>query len=75
MSAQAESLVPGARHAVPPAGITATAWPRVRTTCNNIGWRFDPWQDAVGRLILARAAGGKWAADLSILTRDRKSVV
>ena len=72
MSAQAESLVPGARHAVPPAGITATAWPRVRTTCNNIGWRFDPWQDAVGRLILARAAGGKWAADLSILSIPRQ---
>jgi hypothetical protein len=68
----AEPLVPGARHAVAPAGITATAWPRVRRTCQNIGWRFDPWQDAVGRLILARAEGGKWAADLSILSIPRQ---
>lgn len=69
---EAEPLVPGARHAVPPAGITATAWPRIRQTCNNIGWRFDPWQDAVGRLILARTVGSKWAADLSILSIPRQ---
>ena len=72
MSAPAEALVPGARYAVPPAGIVSTGWPRVRQTCNNIGWRFDPWQDAVGRLILARATGGKWAADLSILSIPRQ---
>ena len=72
MSAAAELLVPGARHAVAPAGIMSTAWPRVRKTCNNIGWRFDPWQEATGRLILARAAGGKWAADLSILSIPRQ---
>lgn len=65
-------LVPGARHAIPPRGIASTAWPKVKKTCNNIGWRFDPWQDAVGRLILARAAGGKWAADLSILSIPRQ---
>ena len=68
----AEPLVPGARHAVAPAGIQTTAWPRVRQTCRNIGWGFDPWQDAVGRLILARAEGGKWAADLSILSIPRQ---
>jgi phage terminase large subunit-like protein len=65
-------LVPGARHAVVPDGVVSTAWPRVRATCRNIGWRFDPWQDATGRLILAKGAGGKWAADLSILSIPRQ---
>lgn len=68
----AEPVVPGARYAVPPVGIVSTAWPRVRKTCNNIGWRFDPWQDATGRLILAKVAAGKWAADLSILSIPRQ---
>lgn len=68
----AEPLVPGARHAVAPAGIVSTGWPRVKRTCANIGWRFDPWQDATGRLILAKAEGGKWAADLSILSIPRQ---
>lgn len=69
---EAKSLVPGARHAVMPEGIVATAWPRVKATCRNIGWRFDPWQDATGRLILAKNAAGKWAADLSILSIPRQ---
>lgn len=69
---EVEPLVPGARHAVAPTGIVATAWPRVRATCRNIGWRFDPWQDAVGRLILAKKQGGKWAADLSLLSIPRQ---
>lgn len=65
-------LVPGARFAVVPEGIAATAWPRVKATCRNIGWRFDPWQDAVGKLILAKTAGGGWAADLSLLSIPRQ---
>jgi hypothetical protein len=65
-------LVPGARYARPPVGIVSTGWPRVKATCGNIGWRFDPWQDAVGRLILAKREGGKWAADLSILSIPRQ---
>lgn len=69
---EAEPLVPGARHAVAPAGIVATGWPKVKATCANIGWRFDPWQDATGKLILAKAEGGKWAADLSILSIPRQ---
>lgn len=68
----ADSLVPGARHVVVPAGIAATSWPRVASTCRNIGWRFDPWQAAVGRLILAKKVGGGWAADLSILSIPRQ---
>lgn len=66
------TLVPGARHAVPPAGIATTAWPRIENTCANIGWRFDPWQKAVGRLILAKRADGGWAADLSLLSIPRQ---
>lgn len=50
----------------------STAWPRVKATCRNIGWRFDPWQDAVGRLLLAKKSGGSWAADLSILSIPRQ---
>ncbi len=69
---EANSLVPGARHAVVPKGIVSTAWPRVRETCRKIGWRFDPWQDATGRLILAKKDGGKWAADLSLLSIPRQ---
>lgn len=69
---EAEPLVPGARHAVAPAGIAATGWPSIKATCQNIGWRFDPWQDATGRLILAKKAGGGWAADLSILSIPRQ---
>lgn len=69
----AEPLVPGARYAIAPAGVVATAWPRVANTCRNIGWRFDPWQDAVGRLILAKNAEGGWAADLSILSIPRQT--
>ena len=65
-------LVPGSRHAVAPSGIVSTAWPRIARTCNNIGWRFDPWQDATGRLILAKKDGGNWAADLSILSIPRQ---
>lgn len=67
-----DPLVPGARHAVAPAGIVATAWPRVMKTCHNIGWRFDPWQNAVGKFILAKKADGGWAADLSILSIPRQ---
>lgn len=65
-------LVPGARHVVVPEGIVATAWPRVKATCRNVGWRFDPWQDAVGRLILAKKDGGKWASDLSLMAIPRQ---
>lgn len=72
MSAASSVAVPGARHTVAPAGIAATAWPKVKQTCQNIGWRFDPWQDATGRLILAKNDTGGWAADLSILSIPRQ---
>jgi hypothetical protein len=71
-SSAVEPLIPGARHVVVPNGIVATSWPRIKATCANIGWGFDPWQDAAGRLILAKGANGRWAADLSILSIPRQ---
>lgn len=65
-------LVPGARYAVAPADIASTAWPRVERTCKNIGWGLDPWQKAVGRLILAKKADGGWASDLTLLSIPRQ---
>lgn len=69
---QANELVPGAAHVTIPEGIVSTAWPRVRNTCRNIGWGLDPWQDAIGKLILAKRADGRWAADLSVLSIPRQ---
>lgn len=51
-----------ARKVVAPSGITSTGWPAVRDTCvRKLGIAFDPWQDAAGRLILAKRADGKLA--------------
>lgn len=69
---KADGLVPGAHHVVVPEGIVSTAWPSVRGTCHNVGWYFDPWQDAVGKLILAKSEGGKWASDLAMLSIPRQ---
>ena len=69
---KADGLVPGASHVVIPEGIVSSAWPRIRGTCHNIGWTFDPWQDAVGRLILAKKDGGKWASDLALMSIPRQ---
>lgn len=52
-----------ARHVVLPEGITSTAWPSVRNTCNQLGITFDGWQDGAGRAILAKRADGLYAAD------------
>lgn len=51
-----------ARHVVLPTGITSTGWPAVRNKCLELGVRFDPWQDGLGRAILAKRADGKYAA-------------
>lgn len=57
---------------VRPAGIVATSWPRIRDTCNNIGWTFDRWQDGLGRLITALDASGYYAADTSVISIPRQ---
>lgn len=61
-----------ARHVVRPDGIVATAWPRVRDTCGNLGWTFDRWQDGLGRLILALDAAGLYAADTNVISIPRQ---
>lgn len=53
-----------ARHVIAPKGVVSTGWPAVRDTCNRLGWEFDPWQDAAGKLILGKRADGMYAADL-----------
>lgn len=51
-----------ARKVVAPSGIVSTAWPSIRDTCRDkLGIEFDDWQDAAGKLILAKRADGKLA--------------
>ena len=44
-----------------PAGVVSTGWPAVRDKCDELGIRFRWWQHAVGQLILAKRADGKYA--------------
>ena len=53
-----------ARHVVAPSGITTTGWPAVREKCRSFGVGFDPWQDAAGKLILAKRADGEYACSI-----------
>lgn len=50
----------------------ATGWPAVRDTCARLGWGFDPWQDAAGRLILGKRSDGLYAADLVAMSIPRQ---
>lgn len=61
-----------ARHLIIPEGIVETAWPRVRDTCNNLGWQFDRWQDGAGRLILSVNKDGQYAADTIVISIPRQ---
>lgn len=61
-----------ARHVIAPAGITSTGWPKVRATCERLGWHFDGWQDGSGRLILAKRDDGDYAADTIMLSIPRQ---
>jgi len=72
MSSGTPRLSELARHLVQPAGIVSTAWPKVRDTCNNLGWGFDTWQDGAGRLILALNADGLYAADTIVISIPRQ---
>lgn len=52
-----------ARHLSSPTGVTSTGWPAVRRTCvEKMGITFDPWQESVGRLILAKRDDGHLAS-------------
>ncbi|WP_237167982.1 hypothetical protein [Prescottella equi] len=55
-----------------PDGIVSTGWPAVRNTCNQVGIEFDEWQDGAGRLILAKNAAGKYAADTIVISVPRQ---
>lgn len=61
-----------ARHVIAPVGIASTSWPKVRDTCNRLGWGFDGWQDGAGKLILARRADGTYASDTIVLSIPRQ---
>jgi hypothetical protein len=68
----AEPLVPGARHAVVPKGIVSTAGRGSRRPAATSAGASTPGRTRPGRLILAKAEGGRWAADLSILSIPRQ---
>lgn len=52
-----------AKHLAVPTGITSTGWPAVHKTCREkLGIHFDDWQDAAGRVILAKRDDGNLAA-------------
>lgn len=61
-----------AKHLVTPDGAVATGWPKVRDTCTNLGWRFDEWQDDLGRLILAKDAAGMFASSICCMSLPRQ---
>lgn len=61
-----------ARHVIAPVGIASTSWPKVRDTCNRLGWGFDGWQDGAGKLILARRVDGTYASDTIVLSIPRQ---
>jgi hypothetical protein len=61
-----------AKHLVTPDSAVSTGWPRVRDTCNNLGWAFDDWQDDLGRLILAKASDGMYAASICAMSLPRQ---
>lgn len=53
-----------AKHLVLPSGIVSTGWPAVRDQCRKMGVRFDLWQAGLGRSMLAKRAGGLYAAGI-----------
>ncbi|HEY9353180.1 MAG TPA: hypothetical protein VIP28_08020 [Nocardioides sp.] len=61
-----------AKHLVQPPSLVSTGWPRVRDTCNNLGWEFDPWQDDLGRLILGKDSEGMYAASICAMSLPRQ---
>lgn len=56
------SLSSIARHVIQPSGIRSTLWPSVSRRAAQVGIEYDPWQDGLGRLMLAKRADGTFAA-------------
>lgn len=61
-----------AKHLVTPDAAVSTGWPKIRDTCNNLGWFFDDWQDDLGRLILSKTADGLFASSLCVMSLPRQ---
>lgn len=61
-----------AKHLVTPDSAVSTGWPKVRDTCNNIGWQFDEWQDDLGRLIMAKDSTGLFASSICVMSLPRQ---
>jgi hypothetical protein len=61
-----------AKHLVTPNTAVSTGWPRIRDTCNNLGWLFDDWQDDLGRLIMAKDRSGLFACSLCVMSLPRQ---
>lgn len=61
-----------AKHLVKPSAAVSTGWPKVRDTCNNLGWMFDDWQDDLGRLIMAKDATGLFASSICVMSLPRQ---
>ncbi|MDQ3344261.1 MAG: terminase [Actinomycetota bacterium] len=61
------------RYLILPVGIVSSAWPSVRDTCEQVGIRFDPWQVALNRAMLAKDSEGFYAADTVVLSMCRQS--
>lgn len=54
-----------AKHLSAPDGIVSNGWPAVRKTCvEKLGVGFDPWQEQVGRLLLAKREDGVLASTI-----------
>lgn len=61
-----------AKHLVTPDRGVSTGWPKVRDTCNNLGWMFDEWQEDLGRLILSKDAVGMFASSICCMSLPRQ---
>ncbi len=61
-----------AKRLIVPDDAVSTGWPRVRDTCNNLGWTFDEWQDDLGRLLLSKRVDGMYAASISAMSLPRQ---
>ncbi len=61
-----------AKHLVTPDAAVSTGWPKIRDTCNNLGWMFDEWQEDLGRLILSKDAVGMFASSICCMSLPRQ---
>lgn len=61
-----------AKRLIVPDEAVSTGWPRVRDTCNNLGWTFDEWQDDLGRLLLSKRSDGLFAASICAMSLPRQ---